>query len=338
MRDPSTLFGDFDDTATTIPAGRLHLRGSLQDGQRDQPLPPALPGARLHIDTGAGRLAYYAGGRWHGRPLLLVHSVNAAASAAEMRPLFEHYAARRPVYALELPGFGASERLARAYTPRLMTDAVLAMQAEIMRLHGAVAVDAMALSLGCEFLARAATERPAAFRSLALISPTGFSGGRPLDGLPAASRVLPGLQRWLKGPRLGPALFRLLTRPGVIRYFLQRTFGSRQIDETLYAYCVATAQMPGAEHAPLAFLAREPFSADINTVYDAVQQPVWLAHGTHGSFSDVQRAHRMVEAAGWRLSAFDSGAMPHFQQISDFVRRYEQFIDSRVAPRRVQGE
>jgi len=101
---------------------------------------------------------------------------------------------------------------------------------------------------------------------------------------------------------------------------------------------VTTSRWPGAEHAPLAFIARVPFSADINAVYDAVQQPVWLAHGTRGSFSDVHRARRLVEAGGWRLSAFDSGAMPHFQQLTDFVRRYEQFIDTRVALRHMQDE
>ena len=60
-------------------------------------------------------------------PILLVHSINASGSAAEVEPLFEHYRATRPVYALDLSGFGLSSRADRAYTPRLMTDAVLAM-------------------------------------------------------------------------------------------------------------------------------------------------------------------------------------------------------------------
>ena len=59
--------------------------------------------------------------------MLLVHSVNAAGSACEMRPLFERHRAHRAVYALDLPGFGFSERSGLPYSPRLMTDAVLAM-------------------------------------------------------------------------------------------------------------------------------------------------------------------------------------------------------------------
>jgi pimeloyl-ACP methyl ester carboxylesterase len=49
-------------------------------------------------------------------PLLLIHSVNAAASAYEVRPLFDHYRGRRPVYALDLPGFGQSDRSDRLYS------------------------------------------------------------------------------------------------------------------------------------------------------------------------------------------------------------------------------
>ncbi len=80
-----------------------------------------------------GRLSWYqsapATTSGSPRPLLLVHSVNAVASAYEVKPLYEHYAGQRPVYAVDLPGFGFSERSDRAYGPRLMTDAIHAMLA-----------------------------------------------------------------------------------------------------------------------------------------------------------------------------------------------------------------
>jgi D-alanyl-D-alanine carboxypeptidase len=49
-----------------------------------------------------------------------------------------------------------------------MTDALHAVVAQVHRDHGPVPVDALALSLASEFLARAAAEDPRAFRSLAL--------------------------------------------------------------------------------------------------------------------------------------------------------------------------
>jgi hypothetical protein len=85
----------------------------------------AIEAERRSIDTrDCGRVGYYVDDSVAGRPLLLVHSLNAAPSAMEMRPLFDHYRRERPVVALDLPGFGISERGDRDYTPELLADAV----------------------------------------------------------------------------------------------------------------------------------------------------------------------------------------------------------------------
>lgn len=91
------------------------------------PLPAAVSADRFEFDSAAGRLSAYVAGQ--GLPLLPVHSVNAAASAAEVRPLHEHYRASRTVFSIDLPGYGFSERSDRPYTPRLMTDALRAIVA-----------------------------------------------------------------------------------------------------------------------------------------------------------------------------------------------------------------
>ena len=82
-------------------------------------LPAPVSGQRHEIGSPVGRLTYYAAGpmrRASAPPLLLIHSINAAGSAYEIKPLFEHYRRSRTVYALELPGFGHSER-GNANTP-----------------------------------------------------------------------------------------------------------------------------------------------------------------------------------------------------------------------------
>src|SRR5512141_2005525 len=71
------------------------------------PLPHALTGKRRTFSGRAGRLSYYVGGE--GAPLLLIHSVNASASAYEVLPIYEHFRPRRRVYAVDLPGFGFSD-------------------------------------------------------------------------------------------------------------------------------------------------------------------------------------------------------------------------------------
>jgi len=90
---------------------------------------------------------------------------------------------------------------------------------------------------------------------------------------------VPGLLPLLRGPGWGGALFRGLTRPGVIRYFLERTWGPKAIDEDLWRDDVLTTRQPGAEHAPLHVLSGGLFSADIHDVYERLTQPVWMSHG-----------------------------------------------------------
>jgi len=293
-------------------------------------LPPAVSGERVEFASPAGRLSAYVAGR--GPALLLVHSVNAAASAAEVRPLYEHFAATRTVLAIDLPGYGFSDRSDRAYTPRLMTDALHALAAQARARCGDAPVDALAVSLSCEFLARAAAQAPATFGRLALVSPTGFNGLAPRRGRPGATREMPWLGRLLRGPGWGGALFRGLTRPAVVRYFLRRTFGARAIDEALWRYAVLTARQPGAEHAPLAFLSGALFSADIQDVYERLVQPVWMSHGVRGDFTDYRDKTLVQGRPNWRFSVFATGALPYFEQPQAFLAALEAFLADRALP------
>lgn len=297
-------------------------------------LPPALTGTRHHINcASAGIVSYYAAApdcTSHGLqpdpPLLLIHSVSAAASAYEVKPLYEFFQRQRPVYAIDLPGFGFSERGDIEYSPRIMTDAIHALVAEIASRHGAVRIDAMALSLSSEFLARAAMETPQSFRSLALISPTGFESRHRHDGNPESSRELKAMSWLLSFKPIGKALFNILSRPKIIRYFLERTWGSRHIDEGLWRYSTFTAAQSGARHAPLRFVALALFSADISRVYEALKIPVWLSHGVRGDFTVYRGVELIEKRKNWRISVFQTGAMPHFEMQQHFISVYKLFL------------
>lgn len=283
-------------------------------------LPHALQGERQRIDG----IGYYRAGS--GPPLLLVHSVNAACSAAEMRPLFDHYRASRTVFALDLPGYGFSDRSDRAYTPRVMTDAVHAMATEIRRVCGNVPITGVAASLGCEFLARAVTERPKEWDRIALVSPTGLDGHKPRREPMGSTREVPGLHAVLSFPWWSEGLFRLLTRPAVVRYFLQRTWGSKAIDETLWASETRSAQEPGARHAPLHFLSGGLFSGDIHRVYERLVLPVWMSHGVRGDFTDYRNKKVVASLSNWRFGVFQTGALPYFEKPDQFVAKFDAFM------------
>jgi pimeloyl-ACP methyl ester carboxylesterase len=305
-------------------------------------LPPALPGDRRDIDSAAGRLSYYTAAPAGTTapvadaglpPLLLVHSVNAAASGYEVRPLYEAARAKRTVYALDLPGFGFSERSAREYTPRLMTDAVHAMVGEIRRIHGEGPIDAIALSLGAEFLARAAVEAPQAFRSIALVSPTGLDSRGPYDGPPGSTRGNAALYGAFSFPVWGRAVFDLLNTRRGARYFLEKAWGSKSIDEGLRDYDYLTAHQPGAEHAPFYFIGGFLFSRDITRVYQQLRLPVLVIHGVRGDFVDYAQLGTMAKRPNWTVRVFPTGAFPHFEVPAEVDRAYESFVAGLVPER-----
>ncbi len=216
------------------------------------PLPPALDAPLGRLDSPAcGRIAYYADAEGTGgRPLLLIHSINAAPSSFEVKPIFERYRGQRPVYSIELPGFGQSARGDRSYTPELFATAIREMLDQVI---GAPA-DVIALSLSAEFAARATLRAPGTVASLALLSPTGFSKrGVPSPGFGRTAFGVLSNGLWAQG------LFDLVASKRSIRYFLNRSF-SKTAPAELIDYAYATAHQPGARFAPLTFLSMQLFT------------------------------------------------------------------------------
>lgn len=292
-------------------------------------LPPALDAERRETNGRAGRLSFYVAG--DGPPMLLIHSINAAGSAYDIKPAFEHFRGSRRVFAPDLPGFGFSDRSRRRYDIGLYVDAIRDL-VDIIGEETESTIDALAASLSSEFLARLAVDRPTAFRTLALVTPTGFrAGSERLRGPEGSNREvglvssIVNVSLWRRG------LYSALVRPSVIRYFLRRSWGSDDIDENLASYCDLTTHQPGAENAPLAFLSGKLFAADIRNVYEKLELPVWVPHGTRGDFRDFSEADWATQRDNWRFTPFESGALPHFELPAEFFGEYERFLGSNAA-------
>jgi pimeloyl-ACP methyl ester carboxylesterase len=289
-------------------------------------LPPAFHAERATRDGRARRLSFYVDGK--GPPMLLLHSINAAASAYEMRPIFEQMRNRFRVRAVDLPGFGFSDRSNRDYTVRLFVDAVRDMLDAIDAEQPDEPVIGVGLSLSCEFLARAAVEVPDRFRALVLITPTGFNARSDSLRKPGATREVPGFMQLFHHPPWGRPLYDLLTKKGTIRYFLQRTYGSKDVHEDMVQYDHLTSRQPGAHHAPWAFLSGRLFSKDIRSVYEQLDRPVWLPHGTRGDFSDLSGAEWARQRPNWKVEPYETGALPHWERPGEFFERFDAFLST----------
>ncbi len=296
----------------TLAAGGLALFGAglawvaymRRNIWHDIPLTAALEGELRTLPSSAGQVAYYTvpSAAKGARPLFLIHSVNAAASAYEMKPLYDRFAGARPVAAIDLPGFGFSERAQREYRPSLYAEAIIAA---LEHAFDGQPADVVALSLGGEFAALAAAQRPELFTSLTLIAPTGRA-----DAIPASTGENAALQ--LQRTQLGlPVFDTLVSRPS-LHFFLQRA-QRRGFDRGLLHYAYATSHQPNASVAPFHFISGRLFTPDILQVYAALDLPcLALLAGNPGAGQQVESA--VAGKQNWHVVDWTGrcGSLAHF--------------------------
>jgi len=296
---------------------------------RRVPPVPALAARRVEfLGKRSCFLSTYVADETPGTPLLLIHSINAAASAYEMKPLFEAYRHQRPVYALDLPGFGYSERTQREYSPELYAAAIL----DALDFIGQPC-DVVALSLGCEFAARAALHSKA-MRSLTFISPTGFAERNtqtsqdddliridipPLGSLIEISQD--DIYSLLANPILSRTLYNLLTTEPSIRYFLAQNFKGA-LNDGLAEYAWTTSHQEGARYAPLYFLSGKLFTRRaFDALYKGLSLPVLVLYDRDPNASFERLADMLEKQANWRARRIPNTlGLPHFERL-DKVRQ-----------------
>ncbi len=281
------------------------------------PLPKAINAdQKFFVGRTGGGLAYYADTRAPGeRPLVLIHSINAAGSSYEMRPLFDHYRTSRPVYALDLPGFGFSERSDRVYSPEVFEEAII----DFIETQVGQAADVVALSLGSEFIARAAFARPELFRSLTLISPSGFSAEYKDRSDGSAYQAL-------SFPLWGRPLYDLIASRASIQWFLQQSFEG-PVDQGMVDYDYATSHQPGAQYAPLYFVAGKLFTPDIRTrVYAQLKLPVLVIYDRDNFVSFATLPSFVDEHPNWKaVRIYPTRGLPQFEKLDDVTATLDAF-------------
>lgn len=310
-------------------------------------LPSPVPSEPEALSGPAGPLAMYTAQNTDARgaeslgqkasvqsAVALVHSVNAAASAHEMRVLFERLQQGYDVFALDLPGFGRSPRLPIRYDIPLMTDAVHRfLQAVRQKTKGPVHV--IGLSLASEFILRALARQPAEdlASTVTLITPTGLSKGTANLKRSGASREFAGMAWLFEGKPWSGLSFRLLTSKASIRYFYRRTFGGSEVPEDLVEYAFKSARVPGAEHAPLSFLTGRLFSGDVRLLYEQLKLPTCIIHGTKGDFKDFREVDSLRSMRpNFEVHAMDTGALCHIEQPETFEAYFRSFLEASGGP------
>ncbi|EXJ14482.1 alpha/beta fold hydrolase [Imhoffiella purpurea] len=282
-------------------------------------LPDALTAPRASHQSASGeRVAYYHDSAGSGRPLVLIHSINAACSSFEVKPLFDRYRGRRPVYSLDLPGFGHSARPATGYSPEFYGTAI----ADFVRSVVGRPADVLALSLSAEFAARAARLAPEHIASLVMVSPTGF-GRQSMPGTRSARAI----HALLRLPLLGEGLFRLVSSRPSIRYFLGRSLPDG-VPPEMIDYAHATSHQPGARHAPFAFLSTALFTASaVERLYAPLKDLPVMVIADRDPYVTFEHLPGLVaEKPNWHsVSLAPHLGLPHWERPDAVVESLDAF-------------
>lgn len=317
--------------AAAAAAYAVYLMGATRGRRRPVTELPNALGMRLdYVPWGDVHYAYYAR-EGRGRPLVLLHSINAVASAHEMRPIARAFLRDRdrPVYALEWVGFGHSDRPEIDYTPGLLEDQLEHWLERVIRPAGGA--DVVALSLGATYAAEVARRRPDLVRSLVALEPAGL-GNEPTEIGRGWSRLLftlPGVQR---------AFYDRLTTPEALAKFARENLFTPDfgVPDEYVNFAAETARVEGAPRPLDDFLSGRMSPDDALETFRRLRQPLLLIHGTVAS-RRMESYTRLPELDGRpnvTVVSLPTGSMPHWERAREVAERIRDFVDGQDAGRR----
>lgn len=270
---------------------------------RDVPEPEtgALGGEAGTFEWKHGQVFYRHAGREDAPPVLFVHGIGAGARAFMWRRNFLPLARHFRVYALDLLGFGYSDKPANApYSADLYAELLSDFLREVVRAPAGV----VAHTLSAAFAVRAADVWPEAVSSLVLVSPTG-AGADHLRARPGMTGA--AFYGLLHSPVLGTSFYNAMTSErGVRDYARERLFYEKRfVTPRLVAHYYAVSHLPGAQHAATAFISGY-LNTDIREPFERLRQPVTLAWGKQDTTNPIENAARLLGLnPRARLEVFD---------------------------------
>lgn len=277
---------------------------------------PLLPVAPTRYTWRGHQIASYTAGS--GEPLLLVHSINAAASAFEMRGPFIGLQDRYQVHAIDLLGYGNSDRPTRRYRA---TDYIDLLGEQLARIGKPTTL--IASSLGAAYAIVAADRWPEHVRALVLACPTGIGQLTAPPG-PVAYAVY----QILRSP-VGKLIFRALTSRAGTRFFLnqQAYHNPALVTPATHDGFYYTCRRPGAYYAPICFLTGL-LNCNSTAAFSRLRQPVLLIWGKQATTTPVSRAaafQRVNPQA--QLAVIDQASLlVQDEQPAEFNRLVDNFL------------
>lgn len=254
-----------------------------------------------------------------GRPVLLLHGIHTAAWSYEWRSNVDALSEAHDVYALDLLGFGMSDRPQARYSARLY----LRLMDDFARQAIGEPATLIASSLTAAYAAVLGARDPGQYPSLVLIEPTGLV--RRNDAATTGGDVT---RLVVDAPLVGAAVFNALASRRSLRYWLERAYVDLEfVTPELVDIYHRAAHQPGARRAPAAFLSGH-LNLDVRGAVRRLRQPVMLIWGEQAVEAPVEDARGFLALnPGIQLTILDpAGMLPHDEQAAEFNGTVTRFL------------
>jgi pimeloyl-ACP methyl ester carboxylesterase len=256
-----------------------------------------------------------------GLPIVFIHGIGAGVSSFMWRKNFDELAKEFPVFALDLLGFGFSDKPPAApYSADLYVELISDFIREVAG-GRANPVNIVASSLGASYAVRVADEHPELVNAMILNAPAGYDTMNTRPGMAGAAFY--GL---LQSPVLGTSFYNVMASERSIRDYARRTlfYDYRRVTDRLVAHLYATSHQPGAQHAIAAFMSGY-LNCDMRSAFSRLDQPMVLVWGKQDVSTPVSKALGLIESnSRARLVVFDfCRVMPeqeHPEKFNSLVR------------------
>ena len=293
--------------------------------QASEPDNSALRGEPRFFDWKYGRVFFKTAGPSGSKPpLVFVHGIGAGSSSFMWRKNFDALAQDFQVFAIDLLGFGFSDKPVNApYSADLYVELITDFIREVC----GYPVTLIASSLGAAYAVRIADEHPELVSSLVLNAPAGGESFRNRPGMAGAAFY--GL---LQSPVLGTSFHNVMASERSIRDYARRHlfYDHRRVTDRLVAHLYATSHQSGAQHAMAAFVAGY-LNTDMRGAFARLAQPSILVWGKQDLLSPIENSEALLRLNPQaRLEVFDYCRMMPEQEHPE---RFNELVREALLPR-----
>jgi len=265
-----------------------------------EPDDSALGGEAQFFHWKHGRVFYKSSGtETSAAPLVFVHGIGAGSSSFMWRKNFDDLARDFRVYALDLLGFGFSDKPATApYSADLYVELIT----DFIREVAGYPSNIIASSLGAAYAIRVADEHPELINAMVLNGPTGSDTLNRRPGMAGAAFY--GL---LQSPVLGTSFYNVMASERSIREYARDHlfYNQHRVTDRLVTNLYATSHQPGAQHAIAAFLSGY-LNTDTRSPFSRLAQRTVLVWGKQDATTPLEKGVSLLQLnARAALEVFD---------------------------------